>query len=362
MTDTTVHFLVPDGIDDDDRVSGGNVYDLRVAEALRARGIDVRFVPLAVSRVTDAARAMSALPHDALVLVDGLLAVAASAVLDAHASRIRIVVLAHMVASALPGSPRARTTEREREALHAAQRVITTSEWTRSELVARGLAEPDRIAVALPGTDSATAPSGSGSGGGHLLCVGAVAPHKGQDVLVNALAGMTDLPGWRCTIAGSLDVDPEFAERVEAVIRAAGIADRVVLTGVLSGTRLEDAYRDADLVVAPSRSESYGMVVAEALARGVPVVAARVGGVPEAIAGSRGGILVRPDDPVALRAVLRRWQVDPGWGAVLRAEAVRSRSAFATRTWDDAAAVIAATLGELRTAAGTVEVERRRTA
>ena len=361
MTDATVHFLVPDGVDDDERVSGGNVYDRRLAETLHARGCDVRIVPVAVTRVTDAARAMSALPHDALVLVDGLLAVAASAVLEAQAGRLRIVVLAHMVASALPGTPgHARTAERERVALGAARRVITTSEWTRSELVARGLAEADRITVALPGTSAATAASGSRSGG-HLLSVGAVVRHKGHDVLANALAGMTDLPGWRCTIVGSLDADPEFADRVRGVIRSAGLADRVVLTGVLTGGRLEDAYRTADLVVAPSRSESYGMVVADALARGIPVVAAQVGGVPESIAGSRGGILTRPDDPVALRAVLRRWQVDRGWSAVLEAEAMRSRTVFATRTWDATATIVTAVLGELRQAAD-VEFERRRTA
>jgi glycosyltransferase involved in cell wall biosynthesis len=360
MTDAIVHFLVPDGIDDGERVSGGNVYDRRLADGLRARGLDVRVVPIAVHRVTDAARVMSALPPGALVLIDGLLAVAASAVLDAHAGRLRIVVLAHMVAGALHGAPgHARTAERV--ALHAARRVVTTSEWTRAELVARTLAEPDRIAVALPGTDPVTAASGPGSGG-QLLCVGAVAPHKGQDVLVNALAGMTDLPGWRCTIAGSLDADREFVNRVRAVIRSNGIADRVALTGVLTGGRLEDAYRGAGLVVAPSRSESYGMVVADALARGIPVVAAHVGGIPEAIAGSRGGILTRPDDPVALRAVLRRWQADPGWGAVLKAEAMRSRAAFAARTWDATAANVAAVLGELRPAPGVIEYERRRTA
>ena len=362
MTDPTAHFLVPDGIDDDDRVSGGNVYDRHLADGLRAQGVDIRLVPVAANRVTDAASAMSALPHDALVLVDGLIAVAASEVLRAHAPRLRIVVLAHMVASALHRAPgHTRTAERERVALQSARRVITTSEWTRGELIARRLAEPERIAVAIPGTDPATATPGSGTGG-HLLCVGAVAPHKGQDVLLNALAGMTDLPDWRCTIAGSLVADPEFADRVRALIGSAGLSERVDLTGVLTGRRLEDAYRSTDLVVVPSRSESYGMVAADALARGIPVVAARVGGVTEAIAGSRGGILTRPDDPVALRAALRRWQVDRGWGAVLKAEAMRSRAAFATRTWKATATAVAVVLREVRPSTDATGHERRRTA
>ena len=358
MTDAALHFLVPDGIDDDERVSGGNVYDRRIGEALRARGLDVRMMRVSAGGGQDVARAMSALPRDALVLIDGLLAVAASQVLDAQSTRLRIVVLAHMVASALPGiRDRARTAEREREALHAARRVIATSEWTRSELIARALAEPDRIVVARPGTDAAPAATGSASGG-HLLCVGAVAPHKGQDVLVHALAGMADLPGWSCSIVGSLNADPDFASRTAAAIRSAGLTERIELMGVLTGRRLADAYHAADLVVAPSRAESYGMVVAEAVARGIPVVAARVGGVPEAIAGSTAAILTPPNDPVALRAVLRQWWEEPPRRAVLKAEAVRSRAA--TRTWAESAAIAAAVLGDVRPATDAVGSERRR--
>ncbi|WP_448809717.1 glycosyltransferase family 4 protein [Agromyces bauzanensis] len=346
MTDAAVHFLVPDAIDDDARVSGGNVYDRRLAGALRARGEDVRMVAVAEGRVTDVEHALSALPHDALVLIDGLIAVTASEVLVASATRLRIVVLAHMVASATPGMHAdARTAEREREALVAAQRVITTSEWTRSELIARAVAAPGRIAVARPGTDDVPAAPGSASGR-HLLCVGAVARHKGQDVLVQALAGLTDLSDWTCAIVGSLDTDPQFALRMSAAVRSAELTQRVTLEGVLAGRRRDGAYAAADLVVAPSRVESYGMVVAEALARGIPVVAARVGGIPEAIGASGGGILVAPDDPAALRDVLRQWLADPGWRATLKAEALRSRTAV--RTWDEPAAIVAGVLDELR--------------
>lgn len=357
MTAATVYFLVPEGIDDDERVSGGNVYDRRLAEVMRARGLDVRLVRVADGRVQDVSHAMSALPRDALVLIDGLIAVAASEVLAAHANRLRIVVLAHLVASAVPGMhDDGRTAEREHEALDAARRVITTSEWTRSELVVRVLAEPDRIVVARPGTDAVPAAPGSEQGG-HLLCVGAVAPHKGQDVLVHALAGMTDLPDWTCSIVGSLDADRDFASLTTAAIRSGRLTERVALVGVLTGQRLADAYGAADLVVAPSRAESYGMVVAEALARGIPVVAARVGGVPEAIAGSKAGILIPPNDPVALRAVLRRWQEDVGWRAVLKAEAMRSRTV--TRAWDEPAGVVAAVLREVRPTVDVIGYGRR---
>jgi glycosyltransferase involved in cell wall biosynthesis len=354
MTDTTVYFVVPDSIDDGERVSGGNVYDQRIRDELRAHRWDVRMMLVPEGRARDLMDALSLTPRDSLVLIDGLIAVAASGALYAQSRRLRIVVLAHMVAGAMPGiRDHAGTAEGEREALDAARHVITTSEWTRSELIAQALAEPDRITVARPGTDAAPPATGSASGG-HLLCVGTVAAHKGQDVLVKALAGMTDLPGWTCSMVGSSTAEPDFMAGTAAAIRSAGLTERIALRGVLTGRRLTDAYNAADLVVAPSRAESYGMVVAEALARGIPVVATRVGGIPEAIAGSTAGILVPPDDPWALRVVLRQWCEDAGRRAELRAEALRSRTA--TRGWDETAETIAAVLSEfspaVRSAAG----------
>jgi glycosyltransferase involved in cell wall biosynthesis len=347
MADATVYFVVPDGIDDVERVSGGNVYDQRIREELRARGFTVQMVLVPEGRARDLRNAMSLIPRDSLVVIDGLIAVAAAGVLVAHSTRLRIVVLAHMVASAMPGiRDQAGTAECERGALQAARHVIAVSEWTRSELIARGLAEPDRMTVALPGTDAVPAATGSTSGG-HLLCVGSIAAHKGQDVLVHALAGMTDLPGWTCSIVGSLSADPDFVVQISAAISSAGLTERIALPGVLSGRRLTDAYDAADLVVAPSRAESYGLVVAEALARGIPVVATRVGGIPEAIAGSKAGVLIPPNDPQALRTVLREWWEDAGRRAELKAEALRSRTAV--RGWGETAEIIAAVLSDAST-------------
>ncbi|MGD8169945.1 glycosyltransferase family 4 protein [Herbiconiux sp. P16] len=371
MSGATVHFVVPDGIDDATQVSGGNVYDRRLREALRDRGWDVRSVSVPVARSGALSQAISRLPDDSLVLIDGLLAVAASAVLAAHSTRLRIVVLAHMVAGAMAGAgpgamPGAgdggETAAHEREALGAARRVIATSGWTRSELVARGIADADRIAVARPGTDAAPAATGS-EHGPSLLCVGAVTAHKGQDLLVEALAGLADLPGWTCTVVGSLQADPDFALRTSAVIGAARLSARIALTGVLTGDRLADAYAATDLVVAPSRVESYGMVVAEALARGIPVVAARVGGIPEAIAGSGAGILVPANDPQTLRVELRQWCSNADRRASLKAEALRSRGG--ARRWDETAAIVAAVLRAARdegssTTTRAVESGRRR--
>ena len=148
---------------------------------------------------------------------------------------------------------------------------------------------------------------------GGLLCVAAVIPGKGHDVLLDALATMTDL-SWDCLCVGSMDRDPAFAERLRRRLSGDGIEDRVRFAGPRTGADLDRSYEAADLLVLPSRGETYGMVVTEALARGLPVVAADVGGVAETLGHGTGavrpGLLVPADDPAALAAALRTWLGD----------------------------------------------------
>jgi glycosyltransferase involved in cell wall biosynthesis len=340
-----VYFLVPDGIDDLERVSGGNVYDRHVRDGLRSDGWDLRvlLVPDARGSLT---ATLSRLPHGCVVVIDGLIAVREPEAMMQFSSGLRMVVLAHMVASILsqPGARPTAPIDREREALRPARRVIATSNWTRTELISRCLLQPGQVAVAQPGTDPVAATVASRSGG-RLLCVGVVAPHKGQDLLVNALARLADVDGWACTLAGSLDAAPHFVAELRHDLERSGLTDRVTFTGVLDETALDVAYGGADLVVVPSRSESYGMVVAEALARGIPVVAADVGGISEAMRGSAAGTLVPPEDAWALEVVIRQWWARAARRAELSAAALQARDT--ARPWGATTAIIAETRHEV---------------
>jgi hypothetical protein len=343
-TPATLHFLVPEGVADPALVSGGNVYDLALRDALLDLGWNVRMSGATPGEAGTAA-ALESVPDGSLVLIDGLPAVQAPEAMVRESGRLRLVVLAHMLASSVASaSRRASTAARERRALDAAVRVVATSRWTRDVLLNEGVASPDRITVARPGVVSveATTPSAAG---GRLLCVGAVVPHKGQDVLVRALAGLAHAAGWTCTIAGSLDVDRDFASALRTVAESAGLRERIRFTGVLNGRPLEDAYAAADLLVAPSRAEGFGMAVADALARGIPVIASRVGGLPEAIGTSGAGILVPPGDPATLRIALHEWWTDPGRRSELTRAALRTR--HDAPGWGDTAKAVAAVLGEV---------------
>lgn len=319
-----VWFVVPARLDDPSRVSGGNVYDQRVRDGLAGRGRAVRTVEVD----PDAAPGVLAhVPAGALALVDGLVAIGAPGEVEALAARARVVLLVHMLAASFPDAEPGRL-DAERRALRCAHRVIATSAWLRDELVVRGLVDSAVVSVARPGTDDAPLATGSPEGAA-LLCVGAVAPHKGHDTLVEALATLDRGSAWRCTIAGSTAVDRGFASRVIARAAEQGMSGCVTWAGVLDRRALDGAYDRADLLVAPSRAESYGLAVADALRRGIPVLASRVGGIPEAVGADDAAIFVPPGDPVALAGALRRWIADPALRARLSEGARRAAGARA---------------------------------
>ena len=347
---TEVHVIVPEGIDDPARPSGGNTYDRRVCRGLAALGWSVHghSVPGGAERAA-LAHAVEQIPDGAVVLLDGLVASPAPEVLVPHAARLRQIVLLHMPLGHRPADDGVRA--RERAVLEAATAIVTTSGWTRRRLGELYTLPADRVHVAEPGVDAAVIAPGT-PGGGALLCVAAVTRHKGHDVLLDALSTASELP-WRCACVGSLDRDPAFADRVRRRGMAGRLRDRVHFPGPRTGLELDRAYAAADLLVLPSHAETYGMVVTEALARGLPVLATDVGGVTEALGrapnGTRPGLLVPPGDPAALGAALRAWLGDAELRTRLRRAARERRESlrpWAATTADLARVLVAAGGGE----------------
>jgi glycosyltransferase involved in cell wall biosynthesis len=336
----TVHVVVPGDIDDPARPSGGNAYDRRVCRALQAVGRTVREIAAAGAwpEPDETARAelhrrLAAVPDGADVLLDGLVACAVPDVLAPHARRLRLVVLVHLPLgdeAGLPPATAADRTSRERAALHLAAAVVATSPWAARRLVAvHGLAA-DRVHVVPPGVEPAPLVSAD-EAGTRLLCVGSITPTKGQDLLVEALARIADRR-WTCRLVGPLVRDAAHVAAVRGLVERHRLRDRVEIPGPHTGLALDAVYAAADLLVLPSRAESYGMVVTEALARGIPVLAAAVDGVPETLGhapdGAVPGVLVPPADVSALAAALRRWLDEPQLRRAARAAARQRRGAL----------------------------------
>ncbi|WP_372702881.1 glycosyltransferase family 4 protein [Arthrobacter sp. 49Tsu3.1M3] len=327
--------------------SGGNVYNAALAAELAALGAAVETCPLdgdwpggsagdrlrlatllhagpdggqarAGGPATAGAATAGSAARGTVTVVDSLLACGAPDELEAAAAAgNRVWILLHMP---LPDHP-----ERERRALQAAAGVICTSGSAAADIRARhGL---DGLRVALPGTAPAPLAAGSLSTGvPHLIAVAALLPNKDQSLLLDALARLTDVP-WTASLIGSDTADPAYAAQLRTSVERLGLAGRVRIPGELGGPALDAEWDAADLSLLISRAETYGLVVTESLARGIPVVVREGSGAVEALAagtlpgspapdspgpGLPGAAVGLGTDPAPLAYLLRRWLDDPG--------------------------------------------------
>lgn len=358
MSLRTVHFVMPAGVDDPARPSGGNAYDRRICLDLPGFGWQVQRhmaagewpSPGQAARA-ELARTLRELPDGTVVLLDGLVACGVPEIVVPEAERLCLAVLVHLPLgdeTGLEPEVAAELDAKEREVLRAVPAVIATSDWAVRRLVSHHGLAPDRVHVATPGADIAPLASGT-DGVSRLLCVAALTPRKGQHRLVEALAAVTDLP-WTCALVGGLDQDPEYVAHLRSLIARFGLEDRFDLVGPQSGAALDASYAAADLMVLTSYAETYGMAVTEALARGIPVLATDVGGVPEAVGrapdGGVPGILVPPENPAAIAAELRGWFGEADVRRRLKAAARGRRAAL--DGWAHTARSLAGVLGRLR--------------
>ncbi|MGE0856541.1 MAG: glycosyltransferase family 4 protein, partial [Hyphomicrobiaceae bacterium] len=271
-----VSFAVPGDID---APTGGYAYDRRLLKLLPSYGVDARLVKLPPSFPFPSAadlkaseRLLASTPSDTRLIVDGLAYGALPADLIARLDR-RIIALVHhplALETGLDAQARDRLHASEKAALALARRVIVSSAVTRRTLIDDYEVPEELITVAEPGTDPAARASGTGVPM-QLLAVGAVSPRKGYDVLVEALAEIRKLD-WRLTIAGALDRDPATVTALEAQIAMQRLSDRVTLAGTVVPATLDRFYESCDVFVMPSRYEGYGMVLGEAMARGLAIV------------------------------------------------------------------------------------------
>ncbi len=295
-------------------LTGGYAYDRRMIAELEHLGWTVDLVdlgdgfPWPSNEVRSAAQArLLAVPARRAVVIDGLaLGVLPEVALQLHSRHPLIALVHHPLAleTGLSAGQSDLLRASERAALTATSHVIVTSVAT-ARILATDYAIPaERITVASPGTDLAPMAQGSQDGVVRLLSIGAVVPRKGFDVLIAALATLTDLP-WHLTIVGDRSRSPETAAQLDVNIRRHNLGSRAAVRGAISPERLAELYASADLFVLASRFEGYGMAYAEAIAHGLPVIGTNAGAIPDTVTAGVG-VLVAPDDSNALSVVLRR--------------------------------------------------------
>ncbi|MEQ1580745.1 MAG: glycosyltransferase family 4 protein [Steroidobacteraceae bacterium] len=342
----SLSFVLPGDLD---TRTGGYGYDREIIAGLRELGweIDVHSLdgsfPFPSAAAIESARTtLAALPENRLVIVDGLAFGAMPELAEAEARRLKLVGLVHHPLALESGLTREQSeafTTAERRALATTRAVIVTSPATSTTLRDYGV-PAGHVTVVEPGTTVAPAASGSGSSTLALVCVASITARKGHDLLFDALAELKAFD-WRLDCIGGTMGDSRLLGRLRDQLHRHGLLERVTFSGEGDDAMVARGYAAADLFVLPTRYEGYGMVVAEALARGLPVVSTRTGAIAELV-GEQAGLIVPPGDMSALRDALRRIFSDAGLRASLREGAIAVRSRLPR--WQDSARKLATLL------------------
>ena len=222
----------------------------------------------------------------------------------------------------------------EEQVVAAAQALVASTAEEASDLVRLYDADPASVHVVAPGVDldlfnpgtldltpaglsaaqaSARERVGLPQADQVVLFAGRVQPLKAPDVLVRALAETSarGLPVPLLVVLGGPSGNPRAVAELQALASSLGVAARVLIRPPVDRAGLGDWYRAADVVAVPSRSESFGLVAAEAQACGTPVVAARVGGLRTVVVDGVSGVLVRGHDPRNWSEALGALLADP---------------------------------------------------
>jgi glycosyltransferase involved in cell wall biosynthesis len=283
-----------------------------------------------------------------VVVVDALARIVVGPHLDLWRTIRPVVVLVHELPGVAGGDPE-RERKHERPLLRAG-RLITVSSHGKSVLLSRGVSA-GRISVVPPGFDNVTVyePSpGSREGPLRALCVAQWIPRKGILTLVEAWK-LRERPGAVLELVGETDADPDYAAQVRAAVETAPPGS-IAVSGRVDDLELGAAYASADLFVLPSRYEGYGIVYAEALASGLPVIACGVGPVPELV-GREAAVLIEPDNVDDLCAALDLLLGDSVLRARMSSAAIRRASGLPR--WADTVAGFEAVLRDTSRTAKT---------
>ena len=308
-------FVVPAPLD---TPVGGFFYARRIMAGLRETGHSVQIIeikgahPNADEPARVAAReALAAAPAGCRLLIDGLALPAFVGAGDALEASGALGLVHHPAAlsDGATAADRAGLRNAGLRLLPRFRRVIATSQTVADRLAAEFGVSTDRITTVVPGTDDAPRSTGSGGPGCAILSVGALIPRKGHDVLLCALARLFDLD-WHLVIVGSATRDPEHARALGALAERLGIAAQVRFAGSVDDANLDALWRGADLFALATHWEGYGIAVADALRRGVPV-AVTAGGAAASLVPAEAGIVAPPGDHEQLSKSMRRLIFSP---------------------------------------------------
>lgn len=344
-------FVIPGDIN---LPTGGYRYDKVIINAWRDSGIDVKLVSLEgyypFPDEKDKAMALEAIenfPRANVAVVDGLLGGTSPDFIRALSGIMPVTALIHhplCLENGLDEKTAKTLKASEQKGLEFVSQIITTSPSTTKIVSELFSFDSTKIHTVLPGVKRTRICAGSDNQTLQLLCIGSVIERKGHKYLLKALSSLKDL-NWHLNCYGSTEFDLALYDRINNMIRTENLSDKVTFHGAVSDETLEAAYESSDIFVLPSLFEGYGMVYAEAIVRGLPVIATTAGAIPDTVPETCG-ILVEPKNIEMLSQALENLICDTDLRNSYRQGAIDAESDFPT--WQGSARQFAKLLKDMK--------------
>lgn len=291
--------------------TGGYIYDHRIIEGLTKLGWKVKVhsfdpsFPFPTKEALTSARAtLNKIDSGNLVIIDGLALGGIPNLLEEQKERLRIMALVHhplALETGLSTQERKIMHQSEKRCLSLVKHTFVTSQWTKKQIIKLGN-QNKKIHVVVPGTDRAALAHGSNGALIKILCVATLTPRKGHSILFDALEKLPK-KSWHLYCIGSLERDLKTVKELRNQLERLKLTKHVTLVGEVHFKALSAYYDDADLFVLASHLEGYGMVISEAIARGLPVICTSAGAVSETIVAD-AALLVPEGDSLKLSNAL----------------------------------------------------------
>ncbi len=304
-------FIIPGDIN---LPTGGYRYDREIINAWKNSGVEVSLISIkgnypfpTKADKQSALEEIEKLPKANIAVVDGLLGGASPEFLEKLSKALPVVALIHhplCLENGLDKKSAKSLENNEQVGLQFASAIVTTSPATTQTVSNLFKYEKTNIHNVLPGVERGEISDGSKNSTTNLLCVGSVIKRKGHKDLLLALANITHLD-WHLDCIGSTDFDQTLFAELKQTLEAKSLANKITFHGSVSEEIISQAYENADIFVLPSLYEGYGMAYAEAIVRGLPVIATKAGAIPDTVPETCG-ILVEPSDIQALSNALEK--------------------------------------------------------
>ncbi|MBI4763106.1 MAG: glycosyltransferase family 4 protein [Deltaproteobacteria bacterium] len=303
-----IHFIIPGELE---QLTGGYIYDRKIITGLSERGYRVVLhnpgndFPFPGRESLDQYhKILKAIEPGETVIIDSLALGPAEEIISLFSAQNPMVALMHLP---LFMNPSFNEKEKkffkfqETRALSKMRVIIAVSRHTKQMIQKCGI-NPSLIQVINPQAESLKRKENYPVAPRNLLCVANYTRNKGHSMLIEALVDLKN-PDWIMRCYGDQTMERDYFAKMRQMVNSYGLENRILLNGPWPHEALPEVYRSSDLFILPSEYESYPMVLAEALVYGIPVVAAKAGGIPEVVPEG-AGILFKPRSIDSLRAAI----------------------------------------------------------